>query len=193
MQQAERLMAAIGQDLFDDFNSLKAKVDADLKARRVKLAAAQKTQILNAISWRDDDAAKVVKKVHKLTGSKLDDLLAKLDATAKDLPDHGYWPTSNAGEYIEYEADSDLRDSENVPLKDNIHAYFLREVRPHVKDAWLDIASVKIGYEISFNRYFYQHKPLRDLNAVANDILELEKETEGLLKRLVSLTDEGGV
>ena len=191
MEEAERLMASIGQDLFDDFNIFKAKVDADLKARKVKLAAAQKNQILNAVSWRDEGAAKVIKKVHKLTGSKLDDLLAKLDTTAEDLPDHGYWPTGNAGEYIEYEADSDLRDSENVPLKDDIHAYFLREVRPHVKDAWLDISSVKIGYEISFNRYFYQHKPLRDLNEVAQDILELEKETEGLLKRLVSLTGEG--
>jgi len=193
MEEAERLMASIGQDLFDDFNIFKARVDADLKARKVKLAAAQKNQILNAVSWRDEDAAKVVKKVHKLTGSKLDDLLVKLDTTAAELPDHGYWPTSNAGEYIEYEADSDLRDSENVPLKDDIHAYFLREVRPHVKDAWLDISSVKIGYEISFNRYFYQHKPLRGLNEVAHDILELEKETEGLLKRLVSLTDEGAV
>lgn len=190
MEEAERLMTSIGQDLFDDFNIFKAKVDADLKARKVKLAAAQKNQILNAVSWRDEDAAKVIKKVHQLTGSKLDDLLTKLDTTTAELPDHGYWPTSNAGEYIEYETDSDLRDSENVPLKDDIHAYFLREVRPHVDDAWLNISSVKIGYEISFNRYFYQHKPLRDLNEVAQDILELEKETEGLLKRLVSLTSE---
>jgi len=191
MEEAERLMASIGPDLFDDFNVFKARIDADLAARKVKLAAAQKTQILNAVSWRDEDAAKVIKKVHKLTGSKLDDLLTKLDATSDELPDHGYWPTGDAGEYIEYEADSDLRDSENVPLKDDIHAYFLREVRPHVGDAWLDISSVKIGYEISFNRYFYQHKPLRDLSEVARDILQLEKETEGLLKRLVSLTGEG--
>lgn len=190
MEEADRLMASIGQDLFDDFNVFKAKVDADLKTRKVKLAASQKNQILNAVSWRDEDAAKVVKKVHKLTGSKMDDLLTKLDTTAEDLPDHGYWPTGNAGEYIEYEADSEMRDSENVPLKDDIHTYFLREVRPHVDDAWLDISSVKIGHEISFNRYFYQHKPLRDLNEVAHDILELEKETEGLLKRLVSLTGE---
>ena len=190
MEEADRLMASIGQDLFDDFNIFKTKVDADLKTRKVKLAAAQKNQILNAVSWRDEDAAKVIKKVHKLTDSKMDDLLTELNTTAEDLPDHGYWPTGHVGEYIEYEADSDLRDSENVPLKDDIHAYFLREVRPHVDDAWLDISSVKIGYEISFNRYFYQHKPLRDLSEVAQDILELEKETEGLLRRLVSLTGE---
>jgi len=190
MDEANRLMTSIGQDLFDDFNIFKTKVDGDLKARKVKLAAAHKNQILNAVSWRDEGAVKVIKKLHKLTGSKLDDLLTKLDAATENLPDHGYWPTGSADEYIEYEADSDLRDSENVPLKDDIHTYFLREVRPHVDDAWLDISSVKIGYEISFNRYFYQHRPLRDLNEVAKDILELEKETDGLLKRLVNLTSE---
>ncbi len=190
MDEAEQLMASIGQDVFDDFNAFKAKVDADLTARKVKLTASQKNQILNAVSWRDEGAAKVVKKVHKLTDSKLSELMTKLDATKDELHDHGYWLTETAGEYIEYEVDKDLRDSENVPLKDNIHAYFLREVRPHVNDAWLDISSVKIGYEVSFNRYFYQHKPLRSLNEVAQEILDLEKETEGLLKRLVRFTGE---
>ncbi|MEP1523013.1 class I SAM-dependent DNA methyltransferase [Ascidiaceihabitans sp.] len=190
MAEAARLMANIGQEKTDDFNAFSAAVDADLKSRKVKLPAAQKNQILNAVSWRDDGAKKVIKKRHKLTGDKLATLLAKLGATQETLQDHGFWATDSADEYIEYESDSDLRDSENVPLKDDIHAYFLREVRPHVDDAWLDISSVKIGYEISFNRYFYQHKPLRDLNEVARDILELEKETDGLLKRLVSLTSE---
>ncbi len=190
MEEAEQLMASIGQDMFDDFNLFKAKIDADLTARKVKLAATQKNQILNAVSWRDESAAKVVKKKHKLTRSKLDDLLAKLNTTEAELPDHGYWPTETADEYIEYEADKDLRDSENVPLKDDIHAYFLREVRPHVDDAWLDISSIKIGYEVSFNRYFYQHKPLRSLNEVAQEILALEKETEGLVKRLANLAGE---
>ncbi|WP_293725850.1 hypothetical protein, partial [Thiolapillus sp.] len=66
------------------------------------------------------------------------------------------------------------------------HAYFLREVRPHVDEAWINLGATKIGYEISFNRYFYQHKPLRSLEEVTHDILALEAETEGLLKRLVS-------
>ncbi|MCY4218950.1 MAG: class I SAM-dependent DNA methyltransferase [Gammaproteobacteria bacterium] len=190
MEEAEQLMASIGQDVFDDFNLFKAKIDADLITRKVKLVASQKNQILNAVSWRDESAAKVVKKVHKLTRSKLDDLLTKLDTTEAELPNHGYWPTGTATEYIEYEADKDLRDSENVPLKDDIHAYFLREVRPHVDDAWLDISSVKIGYEVSFNRYFYQHKPLRSLNEVAQEILALEKKSEGLVKRLANLASE---
>lgn len=190
MEEASRIMASIGQEQTDDFNQFAAAVSADLKTRNVKLAAPQKNQILNAVSWRDENAKKIIKKRHKLSGDKLDSLLSKLNATVDTLQDHGLWPSETAGEFIEYETDSELRDSENVPLKDDIHGYFLREVRPHVDDAWLDISSVKIGYEISFNRYFYEHKPLRDLSEVARDILELERETDGLLKRLVSLTSE---
>lgn len=190
MEEASRIMASVGQEQTDDFNQFAAAVSADLKTRNMKLAAPKKNQILNAVSWRDENAKKIVKKRHKLSGDKLDSLLSKLNATINTLQDHGFWPSETAGEFIEYETDSELRDSENVPLKDDIHGYFLREVRPHVDDAWLEISSVKIGYEISFNRYFYEHKPLRDLSEVAQDILELEKETDGLLKRLVSLTSE---
>ena len=93
------------------------------------------------------------------------------------------------GEYNEYEPDSNLRDTENVPIKEEIHAYFLREVRPHVDDAWIAIDKTKIGYEISFNKYFYQHTRLRSLEEVAAEILQLEAETDGLLKRLVGFAE----
>ena len=66
-----------------------------------------------------------------------------------------------------------LRDSESVPLKDSIHSYFQREVQPHVPEAWIDIDSVKIGYEISFNKYPYLHQPLRSVEVVAAEIPEL--------------------
>ena len=59
-------------------------------------------------------------------------------------------------------------------------------------EAWINLGATKIGYEISFNKYFYQHKPLRSLEEVTRDILALEAETEGLLKRLVSFGTEGG-
>ena len=72
-----------------------------------------------------------------------------------------------------------------VPATQVIHGYFLREVRPHVDDAWLALDKTVIGYEISFNKYFYQHKPLRSLAEVTREILQLESETEGLLKELV--------
>ncbi len=88
---------------------------------------------------------------------------------------------------MEYESESELRDTENVPVNENIYAYFQREVKPHVADAWINMDSTKIGYEISFNKYFYRHKPLRSIEEVTFDILELEKESDGLIKEILSL------
>jgi len=183
---AQQLMESIGQELFMDFNIFTEKVDDCLKANKIQISASEKNQILNAVSWRDENAERVIKKIHKISGKKLDELLVELSCSQEQLHDFGFWPTDTKGEYVEYESDSDLRDTENVPLKDNIHKYFRREVRPHVDEAWINLDQTKIGYEVSFNKYFYQHKPLRSLTDVSRDILMLEAETEGLLKQLVS-------
>ncbi|WP_414545293.1 type I restriction-modification system subunit M [Nostoc sp. CCY0012] len=182
----ERLMEAVEDELSLDFNVFVTAVDTGLKLLNIKLTNSEKNQILNAVSWRDENAARVVKKVHKLKGNQLSDLLTQLGTTEDKLPDYGYWPGNKPGEWVEYESDSELRDTENVPLKEQIHDYFVREVRPHVADAWIALDKTQIGYEISFNKYFYQHKPLRKLEEVTAEILQLERETEGLLKRLVS-------
>jgi type I restriction enzyme M protein len=79
------------------------------------------------------------------------------------------------------EPDASLRDSENVPLKDDIAEYFKREVLPHVSDAWMDRSKDKIGYEINFTKEFYKYKPLRTIADIRKDIIALEKETEGLM------------
>jgi type I restriction enzyme M protein len=163
-----------------------------LKLLQMKLSASEKNQILNAVTWRDEQAAKVIKKVHKLKGADLTDRLVELDTTQEHLQDFGYWADEKPGQWIEYEPDSELRDTETVPLKDAIHAYFVQEVRPHVEDAWIALDKTQIGYEISFNKYFYQHKPLRSLEEVTAEILQLEQETEGLLKRLVNFGSNGG-
>jgi type I restriction enzyme M protein len=84
------------------------------------------------------------------------------------------------------EADPQLRDTENVPLSEDIHAYFAREVLPHVPDAWIDENKTVKGYEISFTRYFYEYKPLRPLAEIRADILALEQETEGLLQLVLN-------
>lgn len=81
--------------------------------------------------------------------------------------------------------DTSLRDSENIPLKENIQAYIEREVLPHVPDAWVDESKTNIGYEINFTKYFYKYKPLRSLDEIRADILALEKETEGLIKNVI--------
>lgn len=85
------------------------------------------------------------------------------------------------------ESDSELRDCENVPLMDNIEDYFKREVLPHVSDAWMDRSKDKVGYEINFTKEFYKYKPLRPLEEIRKDILDLEKETEGMLGEILEL------
>ncbi|CAJ2986574.1 type I restriction-modification methylase [Burkholderia pseudomallei] len=197
MQVAQQLAEKIGAGEFLDFNRFEGIVDAALKVLGLKLAAPARKQILNAVSWRDERAEKVIKKVHKLNAAKLGDLLLQLGTTHDKLGDYGYMATPS-GDYIEYEPDSELRDTENVPLaldtspsaSSVIHAYFIHEVRPHVDDAWIAIDKTVIGYEISFNKYFYQHKPLRSLEEVTEEILALEAETDGLLKQLVSFVSE---
>ena len=86
---------------------------------------------------------------------------------------------------VVYEADPDLRDSENVPLRDEIQVYFEREVLPYVPDAWIDPEKTVKGYSISFTRYFYTYTPPRDVEEIKEEILQLEKETEGILEELV--------
>ena len=186
MNFAQMLLERVGPDLHLEYNLFEDMVDTAIKQLGGKLTSTERKQILNAVTWRDERAEKVVKKIHKLTGSKLRDLLAELRTTEDKLKDYGFWPSQSAGEYIEYEPDSELRDTENVLLKHDIHAYFIKEVRPHVDEAWMAIDKTVIGYEISFNKYFYQHKPLRSLEEVTNEILALEAETDGLLKQLVS-------
>jgi type I restriction enzyme M protein len=82
--------------------------------------------------------------------------------------------------------DSSLRDTENIPLKEDITAYMQREVLPHVPDAWVDESKTNIGYEINFTKYFYQYKPLRSLDEIRADILALEQETDGLIKEVIA-------
>ena len=84
------------------------------------------------------------------------------------------------------EADSNLRDTENVPLKENIEAYFKREVLPHVPDAWIDHSKNKVGYEIPLNRHFYRYEPPRSLNAIEHDIKALEKDILDLLQEVTA-------
>lgn len=83
--------------------------------------------------------------------------------------------------------DSSLRDTENVPLKEDIQEYFNREVLPFVPDAWIDEKKSKVGYEIPFTRYFYKYVPPRSSKEIMKEILELEKELDGSLKEIFDL------
>jgi type I restriction enzyme M protein len=79
------------------------------------------------------------------------------------------------------EPDADLRDNENVPLKEDILTYFKRQVLPHVPDAWIDETKTKVGYEIPFTRHFYKYKALRALAEIEEEIRALEDEVQGML------------
>ncbi len=84
------------------------------------------------------------------------------------------------------EADSSLRDTENVPLKEDIQEYFKREVLPFAPDAWIDTKKSKVGYEIPFTRYFYKYEAPKPSEEIMAEILELEKELSGSLEEVFS-------
>ena len=185
---AKILMQHIGNEVYDDFNDFKTLVTETVKKHKINIDTTGLKNILSAVSWYDENAAKVLKKTVKLKGKKLDVLLKHLGTSGEHLPDFGYYATGNPDTYNVYEPYSELRDYENVPLNTSIHDYFLKEVKPYVPEAWIDLDKTKIGYEISFNKYFYRHKPLPSLEEVRQEISALEKENEGLIQKILDLT-----
>jgi len=174
---AARLRTELGSELFEDHNVFLEQVSDALKTIGVKLAASDFKVIVNAVSWREESAPPVIKKIHKPGKIKPDPLRGLYEG--KDGPPGR--PT-----IVEYEPDSELRDYEQIPLLEagGIEAFIRREVLPYTPDAWLVEADTKIGYEVSFTRHFYQPPQLRTLAQISADILALEQETEGLLHEI---------
>lgn len=81
--------------------------------------------------------------------------------------------------------DSSLRDTERIPLGVDVEEYFEREVKPHLPESWMDRNKDSVGYEINFTKYFYQYKPLRSLEDLTKELLDLEKESDGLMNKLI--------
>ncbi|WP_262966547.1 type I restriction-modification system subunit M [Methylobacter psychrophilus] len=123
------------------------------------------TALNKALPWKP--AAGLVKVIRAVLSERDEAAEQVLDADDKPVPD------------------TTLRDFENVPLKDDIDAYFIREVLPHVPDAWMDRDKDKVGYEISFTKYFYEYTPLRSTTDIAAELLALDDETENLLREIV--------
>lgn len=186
IEVGHQLMQAVGTEETADFNAFRDRVAKVLKTRKIKLSATEKNAILNAVSWYADDAEKVIGKTLRFTKSELEDEAARLGCRVDELGDFGLYAQPD-GSWLTFEASTDLRDSEAVPLKDSIHRYFRAEVQPHVPEAWINLDTVKIGYEISFNKYFYRHKPLRALEEVTQDILALEKRADGLIADILGV------
>jgi type I restriction enzyme M protein len=155
MQAAQRIADKIGNKQFDNYNTFVPLLNKTIKELKLDIDVKGVKSITDAITWKNEDAEKVIKKTEK-------------DGT------------------ITYEADSDLRDTENVPIDQDIHEFFEREVLQHIPDAWIDKSKTVKGYEISFTRYFYNYLPPRSIEEITAEIFELEKETEGILNEIVN-------
>ena len=140
--------------------------------------AAKEIKVLKETAEQAESAPPVIKKIHR-RGADPNPLIGLFEAIIE-----GKRCT------VEHEPDSDLRDTEQVPLLEEggVEAFLRREVLPHAADAWYVPDSVKTGYEISFTRYFYTPPPLRTLAEIRADILALEQETEGLLSEILHIS-----
>ena len=183
MITAKVLMKDIGTDVYMDYNLFSAKVNAAAKELKLETSAAELKTICRAISVTDSKATPVVKKEHKVNSKDIVMLLETYGVPEEKLSDYGYHSVKK-GMYVEFESDSELRDSEKIPVKEDIYDYFQREVRPYVEDAWINLPQIKIGCEISFNKYFYKPTPLRSLEENERDIIALDEQSQGFIKSL---------
>jgi len=169
---ADWLADKLGPGPHRDFNALMDTLAKEARGRSVKLTAKRKKLLQDSLAERSEEAEPVVRKRHKLAKEGPNPLCGLYEATV-------------AGRrcVVEYEPDPKLRDTEQVPLLEEggIEAFLQREVVPYAPDAWYVPGSVKVGYEISFTRYFYKPKQLRPREEIRAEILALESETEGLL------------
>lgn len=169
--------------------------DVEGWARGAK-GAAQKKIFRNSFTTTDNEAASVIAKHHKVgpldratlfPGQILPGDISKDDLSALlGLHDEG------KGKHIEYESDPTLKDFENISLKEDIVSYVLREVRPYIADAWIDRTTIdeqdggigKVGYEINFNRVFFQYQPPRPLHEIDEDLAGVEQRILELLREV---------
>ena len=175
-----RVAEVLGPGPHLDFNVFLHAVKEDMSTRGAKVTVKRKKLLQTALAERDERAEPVVRRVHR-AGQAADPIrgLYAFRRCPQDL-------------IVEYEPDSRLRDTEQIPLQEEggIEGFLRREVLPYAEDSWYVPKSVKVGYEISFNRYFYKPEPMRRLEEIRADILAVERETTGLLASILRL--QGG-
>ena len=176
---AKAVWQVIGDELFMDHNVFRERFDAAAKDAAPELSAAERKLVQRELSERDEAAAPVL-------ASKPGKPKKDVNYTRERLYGQ-FLLEGDKPEVAEYEADPELRDTEQVPLLDvgGIEGFFKREVLPYAPDAWIDPKGTKVGYEISFARYFYKPTPLRTLEQIRADILKLEQEAEGLIHNII--------
>ncbi len=185
----ERIENIYNERAFNNLAKSRKKGEAGLKEieegkkLQQQIIEILKTMDSNIVYKNRDEFTKILKKAFKDSDIKLNNTLLKAilsalserDETADICVDSKGNP----------EPDPELRDTENVPLKEDIHEYFQREVKPHVPDAWIDESKTKIGYEIPFTRHFYKYQPLRPSEEIMKEIIELEKSISEKLKKVM--------
>jgi type I restriction enzyme M protein len=158
-----------------DFDRVLAACEADADKHGVNLTAKRLKLFQSELSRTDPAAAPVIRKISKPSKVAADPLYGRYEGEI-----------DGKLRVAEYEPDSSLRDTEQVPLLEEggIEAFFRREVLPHVPDTWIDPGKTQIGYEISFTRHFYKVQPLRSLVEIMADLEALQAEGEGLLEQI---------
>jgi len=172
------VLGPLGPGTHRDFNGFLDVMKGEMQRRGLKMTARRKTLLQTRLAQRDARAAPVVRKVHR-RGTTADPL-------------HGLFAVGPGGRVVEVEPDTELRDTEQIPLQEEggIEGFLQREVLPYAPDAWFIPETVKIGYEISFNRYFYKPRPMRTLEEIQADILQVKQETEGLMHDILGMVGE---
>jgi type I restriction enzyme M protein len=190
VEVATMLRASLGDEPFEDHNEFRKRVATALKQADIRLPAADLKQIFKAVSWRVETASPVIAKVHKPGKAKPDPLHGLYEVVLPSLSAGGAGGEGTKC-VVEYEPDPELRDTEQVPLLEEggIEAFIRREVLPYAVDAWYVPGSIKIGYEVSFTKNFYKPQPLRTLDEITEDILILQRESEGLLDEIIKGRD----
>ncbi len=181
MDAAKAIKEQVGEDVWMDYNAFFKKV---VEASPKGVTAAQCKVIARAMAESDPAAERVVKAEVKANGKALKDLCGVYGVPEERFSDYGYFPTGS-GTFIAYEPDTDLRDGEKIPVKEDIWEYFQREVRPYAEDAWIDLTKTKIGCEISFTKHFYKPQPLRTLEENEADMRKVAEENAALIKELL--------
>lgn len=185
---ANLLAREIGSGMFMDYNkffdlAVEAAKRLGLKISKTDLDK----KICRVMAITDPEAAPVISKTVKPSAKDVTSLVDIFGVEPADFADYGLYPMAKGKDLIVYETDSELRDSEKIPVGENIHEYFIREVKPYAPDAWINLPTTKIGCEISFNKYFYEPKPLRSLEENEADILALDAESQGFIRSLLNL------
>ena len=199
--------------VYDGLKAFKEDIEKWMEENEIKITAANKKKLFDSNFWeKQRKLMQAAQKLFKDLGNKeyidfnlferdVDKILKSLEIRLsnpekKAILNAVSWKDEKAEPVIKktekdgtivYESDSDLRDSENVLLNEDIETYFKREVLQYVPDAWIDHSKTVKGYEISFTRYFYNYEQPRSLEDIAADIEKLQKETKGLLQEFINV------